>query len=146
MNLKVQPSSESWEKVRAIIESKGGLCGFVVDKVNIPGILERLVGKGFNVRLPTEKIKPMAVPVGIEPRMTIQGRDITLGVKNVDLAITEHVIWLGADVDVTAEAAAPVPGAVPEARRRARPLRRRGRAEAGRGTESQRHPPESRAW
>ena len=28
---------------------------------------QRLVDKGFNVRLPTEKIKAMAVPVGIEP-------------------------------------------------------------------------------
>jgi hypothetical protein len=118
VNLKVQPSSESWDRVRAIIESKGGLCGFVLDKVDIPGILEKLVGKGFNVRLPTEKIKPMAVPVGIEPKMTIQGREVTLGVENVDLAITEHVIWLGADVDVTADEGASATGDDRGARRR----------------------------
>ena len=103
VNIKVQPSDASWQKVREIIESKGGLCGFVVDKVDIPGILGNLVGKGFNVRLPTEKIKPMAIPVGIEPNVTIRGREVRLGVKNVDLAITEYVIWLGADVDVTVD-------------------------------------------
>ena len=100
VNLKVEPSSESWGRVRALIESKGGLCGFVLDKVDIPGILERLVGKGFNVRLPTEKIKPMAVPVGISPTMDVQGETVTLGLTVGGLAITEHVIWLGADVDV----------------------------------------------
>jgi hypothetical protein len=115
VNLKVQPSSESWEKVKAIIESKGGLCGFVIDKVNVPGILEGLVGKGFNVRLPTEKIKPMAVPVGIEPKVMIQGREVTLEVENVELAITEHVIWLGADVDVRSEDATPATAVTPDA-------------------------------
>ncbi len=121
VNLKVQPSSESWDRVKAIIESQGGLCGFVLDKVNIPGILEKLVGKGFNVRLPTEKIKPIAVPVGIEPKMTIQGREVTIGVENVDLAITEHVLWLGADVDVTADEAASATGDDPRGPEEERP-------------------------
>jgi hypothetical protein len=110
VNLKVEPSSESWEKVRALIESKGGLCGFVLDKVDVPGILERLVGKGFNVRLPTEKIKPMAVPVGISPTMDVRGEPVTLGITVGGLAITEHVIWLGADVDITLGEAPPAEG------------------------------------
>jgi hypothetical protein len=100
VNLKVEPSEESWAKVRALIESKGGLCGFVLDKVDVPGILERLVGKGFNVRLPTEKIKPMAIPVGIAPTMEVRGEPVTLDIAVGGMAITEHVIWLGADVDV----------------------------------------------
>ena len=41
----------------------------------------------------------MAVPVGIAPTMTVRGHaersiEVTLG----HLAITEHMIWLGADV------------------------------------------------
>jgi hypothetical protein len=107
VNLKVEPSSESWAKVRALIESRGGLCGFVLDKVDVPGLLARLVGKGFNVRLPTEKIKPMAIPVGIEPTMTVHGETVTLGITVGGLAITEHVIWLGADVDLAFGAATP---------------------------------------
>jgi len=100
VNLEVEPSEESWAKVRALIESKGGLCGFVLDKVDIPGILERLVGRGFNVRLPTEKIKPMAIPVGIATTLEVRGEPITLEITVGGLAITEHVIWLGVDVDV----------------------------------------------
>jgi hypothetical protein len=105
VNLKVEPSPESWAAVQKILDSQGGVCGFVVDKVDIKGVLEGLVGKGFNVRLPTEKIKPMAIPVGISPTMTVRGEPITIGVKVGDLAITEHMIWLGADVTV-GEAAA----------------------------------------
>jgi hypothetical protein len=98
VNLKVDPSPESWAAVQAILDSKGGVCGFVVDKVDIRGVLEGLVGKGFNVRLPTEKIKPMAVPVGIAPTLKVRGETLRIEVKVSDLAITEHMIWLGADV------------------------------------------------
>jgi hypothetical protein len=100
VRLKVEPSAESWAAVQTILDAKGGMCGFVVDKVDIKGVLERLVGKGFNVRLPTEKIKPMAVPVGISPTMTVRGEPVTIAVKVSNLAITEHMIWLGADVTV----------------------------------------------
>jgi hypothetical protein len=108
INLKVNPSQESWDSVQKILDEKEGVCGYVVDKVNVRGVLERLVNKGFNVRLPTEKIKPMAVPVGIEPTMEVRGQPVAIGIKLGRLAITEQMIWLGADVSVTtgAEAAA----------------------------------------
>jgi hypothetical protein len=100
VNLKVLPSDESWAAVDAILAQKDGLCGYVVEKVNVRGIVQRLVDKGFNVRLPTEKIKPMAVPVGIEPTMEVRGQPVALGIKVGRLAITESVIWLGAHVSV----------------------------------------------
>jgi hypothetical protein len=110
VNLKVDPSPESWQSVQQILDEKEGVCGYVVDKVNVRGILERLVNKGFNVRLPTEKIKPMAVPVGIEPTMQVRGQPVALGIKLGRLAITEQMIWLGANVSVAtgAEAAAKI--------------------------------------
>jgi hypothetical protein len=100
VNLKVLPSAESWAAVDRILGEKEGLCGYVVHKVNVRGIVQRLVDKGFNVRLPTEKIKPMAVPVGIEPTMQVRGQPVALGIKLADLAITEQMIWLGARVSV----------------------------------------------
>lgn len=116
VNLKVDPSPESWAAVQAILDSKGGVCGYVVDKVDIRGVLEGLIGKGFNVRLPTEKIKPMAIPVGIAPTMTVRDETVRIEVTVSDLAITEHMIWLGADVklaDVTGHGSA---GSTPEER------------------------------
>ncbi len=100
VNLKVNPSEKSWGAVQKILDDKEGVCGFVLDKVDILGLVKKIIDKGFNVRLPTEKIKPMAVPVGIEPTMEIRGQPVALGIKVGKLAITEHVIWLGADVSV----------------------------------------------
>jgi hypothetical protein len=119
VNLKVEPSAESWAAVQKILDEKQGVCGYVVEKVNVLGIVERLVAKGFNVRLPTEKIKPMAVPVGIEPTMQVRGQTVDLAIKLGELAITEQMIWLGADVAV-AMAAKPPPAA-PAAGAKAKP-------------------------
>ena len=100
VRLKVVPSEESWGAVDRILGEKGGVCGYVVEKVNVRGIVERLVDKGFNVRLPTEKLKPMTIPVGIEPTMDVRGQPVALAIQVGDLAITEDVIWLGARVSV----------------------------------------------
>lgn len=119
INLKVDPSPESWAAVQKMLDDKGGVCGFVVDKVDIRGVLEGLVGKGFNVRLPTEKIKPMAIPVGIAPTMKVGDETVRIEVKVSNLAITKHMIWLGADVTLGGTDA-PAP-AVPAAKATPRP-------------------------
>jgi hypothetical protein len=103
INIKVAASEASWAEVQKILDSKEGACGFVVDKVNIPKILLALLDKGFNVRLPTEKIKPIAIPVGIQPTMEVKGRMVNLALKVGHLKITEHMIWLGGDVSVAIE-------------------------------------------
>ncbi len=100
VNLKVVPSEQSWAAVDRILGDKGGVCGYVIDRVDVRGIVQRLVDRGFNVRLPTDKIKPVAVPVGIEPTMHVRGQPVALSIQVGDLAITEDIIWLGARVGV----------------------------------------------
>ncbi len=100
VNLKVQPSAESWAAVQKILDEQTGVCGYVVEKVNVLKIVQGLIERGFNVRLPTEKIKPMAIPVGIEPTMQVRGKPVELAIKVGELAVTETMIWLGADVRV----------------------------------------------
>jgi len=100
VNLKVEPSKESWGAVEKILADKEGICGYVVEKVNVLRIVEALIDKGFKVRLPTEKIKPMAIPVGIEPSMTVKGQQVELAIKLSELAITEKMIWLGANIAI----------------------------------------------
>ena len=109
INLKADPTPESWATAQAILDEKTGVCGFAVDKVDVMGIVRRIVEKGFNVTLPTEKLKAMAVPLGIAPTMTVRGKPIALGIKVGHLAITEDMIWLGADVTLSPGAPEPSP-------------------------------------
>lgn len=102
VNLKADPSPESWATAQAILDEKTGVCGFAVDKVDVMSIVRGIINKGFNVDLPTEKLKAMAVPLGIAPTMMVHGKPISLGIKVGRLAITEDMVWLGADVSLSA--------------------------------------------
>lgn len=106
VKLQIEPSAASWAAVQKILESrKTGACGFALDRVDVLKLVRGIVEKGFDVRLPTEKIKPMAVPVGIEPTMNVRGSKVALDIDIGGLAITEHALWLGARVAVhTADA------------------------------------------
>lgn len=98
VNIRVQPSQASWDLVQKILDDKRGVCGFVLDRVNIREALEGLFAKGFDVRLPIERVKPLALPVGIAQTMAVRGTPVTIDVTDGGLTITDRMIWLGANV------------------------------------------------
>lgn len=105
VRLHVKPSEASWAAARKVLDDKSGVCGFVLDRVNVMGHLQQVIDKGFAVRIPTERLRPLALPVGVYPSMTIRGRPVALGIRVSNLAITEQMIWLGAEVGVGLSAA-----------------------------------------
>jgi hypothetical protein len=100
VKIRVRPSKESWALVQKVLDDKGGVCGFVLDRVNMRESLEGLFARGFDVRLPIERVKPLALPVGIAQTMTVRGTPVTIGVTDGGLTITNQMIWLGANVTV----------------------------------------------
>lgn len=96
----VVPSTAAWTKVQTVLDEKGGVCGFVLDRVNIRGALEEFLGKGFEVRLPVEKLKPWTLPIGLASSLTIREMPVQVSVTDGDLAVTGAMIWLGADIDL----------------------------------------------
>lgn len=98
IRVQVVPSKASRDLVQRTLDARRGLCGFVIDRVNIPEALEDMLAKGFEVRLPVEKLRPMALPVGFAQTLTVRGIPVELGVSAADLMITNDMIWLGADL------------------------------------------------
>ena len=81
----------------------------MLDRVDVMGAVERLIERGFDVRLPTEKVTSMALPVGVEPTLPVRGEQVALGIRVGELVITEHALWLGAHVSVATGPAAAAP-------------------------------------
>lgn len=102
VNLAVVPSAASWAAVQKVLDDQRGVCGFVLDHVDVMALVRGIVERGFSVRLPTERLRPVGLPVGLEPRLSVRGQPVALSVKVGALAITEQVIWLGADVALAA--------------------------------------------
>jgi len=102
VNLKVAPSEASWDAAQKVLDDKGGVCGFVLDRVDVMALVKNIVDQGFNVRLPTDRLTAMAIPVGVEPAMRVRGQPVALAIRIGDLVIGEQMIWLGAEVSVAA--------------------------------------------
>ncbi len=99
----VVPSKASWAKVQAVLDDKGGVCGFVLDRVDIPGSLEEFLAKGFEVRLPTEKLKPWTLPIGLASSVTIRDTPVHVVVTDGGLTVTGEMIWFGANIDLVTD-------------------------------------------
>jgi hypothetical protein len=107
VQLRVRPSAETWRRVDALLESKRGLCGWVLDRVDVKGILAHEVEqKGFGVKLPLHKIQPFRFPAGLRESVVVRGRPLALAVETSHLRIDEHAVWVGAQVRVGTPAAA----------------------------------------
>lgn len=111
LHVDVMPSAESWAAMQRILDEKKGLCGFVLDRVDVPGVVKRLIDRGFDVRVPTERVKALALPVGVEPTLMVRGQPVALDIRVGGLAITERMIWLGAEVALATSPPAGAPTA-----------------------------------
>jgi len=100
VRLQIEPSAESWAAARRVLDSKrSGVCGTVLDHVDVLGLVRRVVDRGFEVRLPTEKVRPVAVPVAVAPTVDMGGgRQVALAISLGGLTVTERALWLGVQV------------------------------------------------
>lgn len=99
VKLRVDPSPETWRRVDALLASQQGLCGWVLERVDVKKILaEQARVKGFGVKLPLHKIKPFRFPAGLSESVTVRGRPLALDVRTGELRIDEHAVWVGAQV------------------------------------------------
>jgi hypothetical protein len=96
----IEPSPESWRAVDAILARKKGACGLVLDAIDVPGLLRDVLHRGIAVRLPTEKVPTLRLPIGIEPTLEVRSRPLALAIRVGQLAVTPHDLWLGASVSL----------------------------------------------
>jgi hypothetical protein len=72
VKLKVEPSDESWAAVQKILDDKGGVCGFVVDKVNIHCVSRGPRRQGLRRAPATGRSSPWPSRWA-SPHMTVRG-------------------------------------------------------------------------
>ncbi|HET9951696.1 MAG TPA: hypothetical protein VFS09_07890 [Candidatus Eisenbacteria bacterium] len=99
LRLRVKPSKESWAAVDSILAEKHGVCGWVLDKVNVPQLLTNIVEeKGINVKLPLDKIKPFAFPAGVRDSIRVGERSLFVDAKANSIRIDPDAVWYSATV------------------------------------------------
>jgi hypothetical protein len=75
----------------------------IVSTDKIRRLLERLVAKGFKVKVPTKLIPVLDLPAGLTEEVVVGARRVRLETKPRALWITPEAMWYGAEVEAKAE-------------------------------------------
>jgi hypothetical protein len=94
----VDPSDQAWGVVDAVVAEQRAGCREVLEKVDIKQILGKLLGKGFNVKIPKKIFKPIRLPAGVQQSLELQGMKLDLTVKATGLLVADDRLWYGADL------------------------------------------------
>jgi hypothetical protein len=104
----VDPSEQAWGVVDAVVKEQPKGCEMALNKVNLKEKLGKIVGRGFNVKIPQKIFKPVKLPAGVSQSLEVQGLKLALQVKPTAVLIASDRLWYGADVSVSAKPAVPL--------------------------------------
>ena len=101
VRIRVTPTKESWATVDSLLAEKEGVCGYVLGKVDVKSILQRVTEeKGFNVKLPVDKIKAFRIPAGIRDSVTVGERTIAVATSTNAIRVDPDAILYSATVQL----------------------------------------------
>jgi hypothetical protein len=104
VRISVAPSPETWAQLRSTLASLDdfGKCGIGMEFISadkIIRILNGVVTKGFNVKLPTKLIPTLELPAGVSEEVEVGDRRLrVIAAPNV-LRVTPQAFWYSARVD-----------------------------------------------
>jgi hypothetical protein len=103
----VDPSEQAWKVVDGVVAEQRAGCRTALEKIDIKAILGKLLGKGFNVKIPKKIFKPIRLPAGVRQSLNLQGVTLDLVVEPTGLLVSDERLWYGADLKATRQGKAP---------------------------------------
>jgi hypothetical protein len=98
VNLEVEPSPETWREVSRVLSQRSPQCRAALKLVDVPALLRRLLGRGFDVKVPARVFHPLRLPAGLRREVAVGRRTHVVLTAPRRVAVTPEVVWLGADV------------------------------------------------
>jgi hypothetical protein len=99
VQIRVKPSKASWASIDSLLAQYTGLCGYVLEKVNVPNILTNVVQeKGFSVKLPLGNLKPFVIPAGVSDSVTVGQRSLAVETTTDTVLVESDAILYSAHV------------------------------------------------
>lgn len=102
LRLFVEPSVRSVAALDSVLASRGGLCGYAIEKSNASERIQALVGRGFNVKIPQRFFRPIRLPISVETAVPLDERQLALQVTPRKLTVQPSTVWIAANVTLGA--------------------------------------------
>ncbi len=104
----LKPTEETWAVLASTLEDikddKSGVCRTAIRKIDVRSIVQGIIDKGFEVKLPSKLFKAIALPATVERTVEIHDRRVTLDARPLGLRVTPLMLWYGAAIGAEAEA------------------------------------------
>ena len=97
----VDPSDRSVAALDSLLDSRGGLCGYAVDRSDASARIQAMVARGFRVKIPQKFFRPVTLPVAVQTAVTVADSSVSLTVVPNQLSVTASTVWIGAQVSLT---------------------------------------------
>jgi hypothetical protein len=108
LKIVLKPTEKTWATLQATVEDikedKNGVCRMAIQKIDVRSLVQRIIDKGFDVKLPPKLFKPIALPASVEQTVDIRGRTVTLDARPLDLRVTPLMLWYGVAIGAAVEA------------------------------------------
>jgi hypothetical protein len=101
VNLRIEPAPETWSAFDRVLGGRGFQCRAALSKADVPGLVRRLLDKGFNVKVPERIFRPLRVPAGLDRNLELEGTTYHLRVTPRALKVAPHVVWYAANLEAT---------------------------------------------
>jgi hypothetical protein len=82
-------------------------CRKALEKMDIKKILSKILGKGFNIKIPPKILRAVRLPAGLRQSLSVQGVNLSLDLHTTDLTVSPERLWYGADVKTEARRISP---------------------------------------
>jgi hypothetical protein len=94
----VDPSEQAWAVVDEVVKEQRKGCEIALNKVDVKAQLAKILGRGFNVKIPKKVLKPVLLPAGVTQSLEVQGVKLPITVKFTGVLVAPDRIWYGADL------------------------------------------------
>ena len=101
LRIYVDPSDRSVAALDSLLDSRGGLCGYAVDRSGASARIQAMVARGFRVKIPQKFFRPVTLPVSVQTSVTVADSSVSLTVVPSQLSVTASTVWIGAQVALT---------------------------------------------
>jgi hypothetical protein len=121
IDVRLDPGPATWkvlaDTVQDVKDDKNGVCRMAIQKIDVQGIVRKIIDKGFNVKLPRKLFRPIALPAAVEQSVEFQGKVVSLNARPIGLRVTPKVLWYGVAFGTEVQGAvSPSPPASPAPR------------------------------
>jgi hypothetical protein len=111
LKIVLKPTEQTWATIAAIAddvkEVKNGVCRMAIQKIDVRSLVQKVIDKGIDVKLPSKLFKPIALPATVEQSVDIRGRTVTLDARPLQLKVTPLMLWYGVAIGAAVEAPSP---------------------------------------